>query len=71
MLIDNFIKYFNENKIHDNQIIVATFYKFIQLKKKLEIRTYLLGYTKFINIKGTILLANEGINGTIAGKKKI
>ena len=70
MLIDNFIKYFNKNKIHDNQIIVATFYKFIQLKKKLEIRTCLLGYTKFINIKGTILLANEGINGTIAGKKK-
>ena len=56
MLTDNFIKYFNKKKIQNNQIIVATFYKFIQLKKLLEIRTYFLGYSKFINIKGTILL---------------
>ena len=70
MLTDNFIKHFNKKKIHDNEIIVATFYKFIQLKKIIEIRECFISYTKHSNIKGTILLANEGINGTIAGKKK-
>ena len=69
MLTDHFNKYLKRNKLQNNQIIVATFYKFIQLKKILEIRNHLNSYFEASNIKGTILVAKEGINGTIAGGK--
>jgi UPF0176 protein len=50
--------------------IVATFYKFVALPNFLEIQKLLLEYCQSQEIKGTILLAKEGINGTIAGTRQ-
>lgn len=50
-----------------NQTIVSTFYKFVFLDDLPAIHNRLLQYCNDCRIKGTILLAPEGINGTIAG----
>ncbi|MDJ0648687.1 MAG: rhodanese-related sulfurtransferase [Xenococcaceae cyanobacterium MO_188.B19] len=49
--------------------VVATFYKFVSLPDCAAIREPLLEYCLSQNIKGTILLAQEGINGTISGDR--
>ncbi|WNZ26139.1 rhodanese-related sulfurtransferase [Leptolyngbya sp. NK1-12] len=51
-------------------IIVATFYKFVRLPDCAEIQPTLLQHCTEQNIRGTILLAAEGINGTIAGTRE-
>ncbi|MBF2016278.1 MAG: rhodanese-related sulfurtransferase [Rivularia sp. T60_A2020_040] len=48
-------------------VIVATLYKFVQLPDYVEKQQPLLSVCEAQGIKGTILLAQEGINGTIAG----
>jgi len=48
-------------------LVVATFYQFVSLPDCAEWRSPLLERCRTLNIKGTILLATEGINGTIAG----
>ncbi|CDN13252.1 MAG: rhodanese-related sulfurtransferase [Richelia sp.] len=48
-------------------ITIATFYKFIKLPDISVRQPVLLSYCQAQGIKGTILLATEGINGTIAG----
>ncbi|MGF1478079.1 MAG: rhodanese-related sulfurtransferase [Cyanophyceae cyanobacterium] len=48
-------------------IVVATFYKFVRLPDLTEFQAALIAYGHKQQIKGTILLATEGINGTIAG----
>jgi UPF0176 protein len=50
--------------------VVATFYKFVKLPDFAEKRDSLLAYCQTQEIKGTILLAAEGINGTIAGSRQ-
>ncbi|PIG93376.1 rhodanese-related sulfurtransferase [Gloeocapsopsis sp. IPPAS B-1203] len=49
--------------------IVATFYKFVSLPDAAEIQEPLLSYCLAHHVKGTILLAPEGINGTIAATR--
>ncbi|MBE9192155.1 rhodanese-related sulfurtransferase [Gloeocapsopsis crepidinum LEGE 06123] len=49
--------------------IVATFYKFVSLPDAAEKQEPLLSYCLTHNVKGTILLAAEGINGTIAATR--
>jgi UPF0176 protein len=51
-----------------NQVIAA-FYKFVSLNDYQNRRQPLLNLCQQYNIKGTILLAAEGINGTIAGTR--
>ncbi|MFW6358571.1 MAG: rhodanese-related sulfurtransferase [Chroococcales cyanobacterium] len=51
-------------------IVVATFYKFVSLPDFAEMRSPLLAYCSAHSIKGTILLATEGINATIAGLRE-
>jgi UPF0176 protein len=51
-------------------LIVATFYKFVRLANCTEMQQPLLEYCIAQNIRGTILLAAEGINGTIAGSRQ-
>jgi UPF0176 protein len=48
-------------------LVVATFYKFIQLPDFTQMRQPILEFCQEQDIKGTILLAPEGINGTVAG----
>lgn len=50
--------------------IVATFYKFVHLPDFAEKQQPLLSFCQTQGIKGTILLAAEGINGTIAGSSQ-
>lgn len=50
--------------------VVATFYKFVRLPDFAEKRDSLLAYCQAQGIKGTILLAAEGINATIAGSRQ-
>jgi UPF0176 protein len=49
---------------------VATFYKFVTLSNCQEKRTEILRVCQQSQVKGTILLAKEGINGTIAGSRQ-
>jgi UPF0176 protein len=50
--------------------IVATFYKFVSLPDFAEMRSPLLSHCQVQGVKGTILLAAEGINGTIAASRE-
>ena len=49
---------------------VAALYKFSQIDNPLEVQIYLKKILKNLSIYGTILVGNEGINGTIASKDK-
>ena len=49
--------------------VIAAFYKFVSLEDYQNRRQPLLNLCQQHNIKGTILLASEGINGTIAGTR--
>ncbi len=54
-------------------IVVATLYKFIKLAEAVPLehrQSSLLSYCQAQGVKGTILLAAEGINGTIAGTRQ-
>ncbi|MEA5583181.1 rhodanese-related sulfurtransferase [Nodularia harveyana UHCC-0300] len=53
----------------ENIQVVATLYKFVSLPDFAEKQEPLLSYCQSQGVKGTILLAAEGINGTIAGSR--
>lgn len=50
-------------------IVVATFYQFVRLPDFAEKQQPLLDYCQQVALKGTILLAAEGVNGTISGSR--
>ncbi len=50
--------------------VVAALYRFVTLDNYREMREPLLDYCNEREIKGTLLLASEGINGTIAGTRE-
>ena len=50
-------------------MIVAAFYKFVQLPDYAELRSPFLSLCQAHDLRGTILLAPEGINGTIVGSR--
>ena len=50
-------------------VIVAALYKFVALPDYRELREPLLDVCLDAGVKGTLLLATEGINGTIAGSR--
>jgi len=49
---------------------ISGFYKFKKIKNIKKIKKFLQSFFIKKNIKGTIIISNEGINGTIAAKKK-
>ena len=51
------------------KIVVATFYKFLRLPDYRQLRAPLLDRCQSLGLRGTILLAEEGINATIAGER--
>ena len=53
----------------DNIIIITSFYHFKILENYEELKDVLLSFCKAHNLKGTILLAREGINSTISGTR--
>lgn len=50
-------------------IVVAALYKFADLHDYQDLQPGLQGYCERHQVKGTLLLAKEGINGTIAGSR--
>jgi len=50
-----------------SKYLTAALYKFVSLPNFKDLQAPLLNACKTHNIKGTLLLAEEGINGTIAG----
>jgi UPF0176 protein len=52
-----------------NPLVVAAVYKFVKLNNCAELRAPLLAQCDALGITGTLLLAQEGINGTIAGTR--
>jgi len=50
-----------------NQFLVAAFYRFVSLPDYRELRAPVLQQCEQLGLMGTILLAAEGINGTISG----
>ena len=53
-----------------NKFSIFSFYRFIRIKDKKLIKTKLDECLSQYNVKGTILLANEGINGALSASKK-
>ena len=54
----------------NSSIVVAALYKFVALDNFPEMRQPMLAAMKRHAIKGTLLLAHEGINGTISGTRE-
>jgi UPF0176 protein len=52
-----------------DSIVVAALYKFVRLNDVEQLREPLLALMLAQNVRGTLLLASEGINGTIAGPR--
>ncbi|MEH6556366.1 MAG: rhodanese-related sulfurtransferase [Oceanicoccus sp.] len=52
------------------QYVVCAMYKFVTLDHYESLRTPLLELMKSLNVFGTLLLASEGINGTVAGSRE-
>jgi UPF0176 protein len=50
-------------------VVIATFYRFVRLDNFAELRDPLLRVMLDNQVRGTILLAAEGINGTVAGSR--
>ena len=53
-----------------SHIVIAALYKFVGLPDFEAIKEPLLETCNRLNIKGTLLLAHEGINGTVAGTRE-
>lgn len=52
-----------------SQIVVCAMYKFVTLDNYQALKQPLLDFMLAQHIRGTLLLANEGINGTVAGSR--
>jgi len=57
-------------EINQSEVLVASFYQFIDWQDFKTLKLELEAICEKKNILGTILLAPEGINGTISGEKK-
>ncbi|MGJ8663646.1 MAG: rhodanese-related sulfurtransferase [Marinicella sp.] len=57
------------NNTESSLIVVTALYHFVRLENFTDLRQPLLDCMLTHEVKGTILLANEGINGTIAGSR--
>ena len=53
----------------EKPILIAAFYKFVPLPDYRDLRQPILDFCRAVGLRGTILLAHEGINATIAGER--
>lgn len=60
----------SDKQASENSIQVAAFYRFVALDDIGKLQSELLGICKDAGLLGTILLAHEGINGTVAGPRE-
>ncbi len=59
----------HEDLTHNAMLIVAALYHFTRLADPDGLAAPLLALCKAMGVKGSLLLANEGVNGTIAGPR--
>jgi len=52
-----------------SQIVVCALYKFVTLNNYADLKPPLLAFMQSHHVRGTLLLAKEGINGTVAGTR--
>ena len=52
------------------EILIYSFYRFINIKDPKQLKKLILGNIDIKKIKGTIIIAEEGINGSFSGLKK-
>lgn len=52
-----------------SQIVICALYKFARLENYKALKSPLLEKMKALDIKGTLLVADEGINGTVSGSR--
>ena len=50
--------------------VVAALYQFKEVENSLDLQQRLLDLVKTINLCGTLIVADEGINGTVAGDRE-
>jgi len=58
---------------HDNQnkpVVIAAMYRFANVAEPEALQAPLLAIMEANNVRGTLLLANEGVNGTVAGSRE-
>lgn len=55
---------------NENKVLVAAFYRFVALPDYQDLRTSLQQSCEALGLLGSILLADEGINGTVSGQEK-
>ncbi|MGI9275511.1 MAG: rhodanese-related sulfurtransferase [Endozoicomonas sp.] len=53
-----------------SSVVVCALYKFVSLEDYQNLRSPLLRFMESHDIRGTLLLAHEGINGTVAGSRQ-
>ncbi|QBF81520.1 rhodanese-related sulfurtransferase [Shewanella maritima] len=53
-----------------SQVVVCALYKFVELPEYQSLQQPLLSTMQALDVKGTLLLAQEGINGTVAGTQQ-
>ena len=53
-----------------SQVTIAALYKFVALPDYEQMQAPLLAKCQSLALKGTLLLAHEGVNGTVAGTEK-
>ncbi len=53
-----------------SSIVVAALYRFVPLEDHAELRLPMLRRMRQAGVRGTLLLASEGINGTVAGSRQ-
>lgn len=61
----------NPNILQKPPFKIAALYKFVALPDYIELQASILEFCRQHNIRGTLLLAQEGINGTIAGDEAV
>lgn len=57
-------------KALSNPVVIAALYRFVSLPDFHELREPLLDFCQRQGIRGTLLLAHEGINGTVSGTRE-
>jgi len=55
--------------VTSEQVVISAFYKFVALDDHQAVRTQLLAVAEANNMRGSVLVAPEGINGTLAGSR--
>ncbi|MFK7822511.1 MAG: rhodanese-related sulfurtransferase [Oligoflexales bacterium] len=56
--------------VQQDQDTVVSFYKFVKIQDPKELQTKLSELTKKLDMKGTIILAHEGVNAMVSGSYK-